>query len=773
MIDVINKLKSIFNSFNSRVREALIRTLKNVIAGGKTFLGIVRGWVWKKTESITMSSIKSSHWLYYFFKRTTIPSILSILVSLAGVAGAVFLWQPSSLHFLAQIQNVDSIFLGIGGLIGTILALVLTLSIIPIQHAADNLTQSIIHLYREDRATRCVFAILSISCVASFFFVFLRQMGESQPMLLIVQFLILAFSLDLTRFYHRHIVNLLAVDRGINKLRDKIRQQINAIQGRIAFLSSVRFFFFSKEQKKSITKGKLEAALYGTSQLSNGPIALISELAEIALKAVSRNEIHRANLAINALSDVACHYATVRRDNLILFPEPGSFDVRGSDIGPVLTAVYENYKDISNSAVGMRNEVIPLHSIKALARIAIHLTNLKAGSFEENSAPLTFMPIGYIETCIDAAQRQRLDDVPFQGANHLLDIAKNVPPDVDIADVYFPVLNVLNKISLAFLLGNKSALLNGCIEKMMIIAHHAVANKHFCMKEVIQNVLEKLQEFFPYTISYEKLYGAKFLGEPLTPAYDLTNVYSTGYLVARLKDSLEVDAEKPWANPFNDFIDVNKVIWRHFYALGEKIEFGDSFMLWHVLQTIKHISKIFIELLANPISKNEPFLSELSQCFQWYCSFFWLAFNKKVSINFRHAEEATGICAYIGLHFFKLGREDVVKMCIDNIASISESYRQISNSGGQYNNFNMADLLMPLWYFRLVGEKHGNADMIKLVDAKLVKYDVLKSGTPEYDAFENRKGHLEKELDERMHISEIDKAIGVLRKLLGINSQLE
>lgn len=723
-------------------------------------------WGKKRLEIATMKILKVLAWATFQFRKIDL-FISSIAVSLVGIIVAVFLCIPKNQYLLAQITNADAFFLAIGALIGTILALVLSLSIIPIQNAAANLTQSIIRLYREDRISRYIFSILSIFCLSSFLMVFANKVGLNKPFLLIADFLIIAFSLDLLRFYHRHIVDLLELDKGINNLRDRIKLKISLFQKKISFLVKVKSIFLTKKEKKKLPKNKLESIMYNNSvPMIHNFRLLTDELAEIALKAVSRSEIFRAQLAVFAISDIACHYTTVRKDNLIIYVEPGSFGVKGSDITKLLTPIYEHCKDISRSAIAFRNETTSLHSIKALAQIAIHLTKLNAPAFGKHSVPLAYLPIGYMGTSIEAAQRQGFEDVPLQGADDLLNVAKCAPQNVDICDIYLPVLNQLSSIALTFLMSNKGAFVNSCVEKIMTIAHHVVHNKHFRSDDVIQDILKKIEGLLPLALSYDKLYGSKLLGQSLTLPYDLSNQMSIGYLVARMTELNKKDEKRDWMNPYHDFIDINKRIWEHFYNIGKNSDFVDSFILWHILETLKHIAKIFIQMVSKPITDNDAHVNELEECFKWYCSFFWLAFNKKSSINHRNAEEACDISAFIGLNFYKLGRQDTVKFCIDNIASIANSYKEISKQKKQYNQFDLADLLMFLWYFRLVADKTKKAKLIKLIDEKLTTFGVLRSGSEEYKAFENRKRYLQGDLSKRLHSSQYDKALGVLRELL-------
>lgn len=754
----------------TKIRKFILIIVKIIKTSTKKGVNGALTWARRSFESAVMKSLGILTRLLYFIKKVDI-FFSNIILSVIGISVAIFLLTSENQSFFTQIESFDSIFLAIGGLIGTILALVLTLSIIPIQHAADNFTQSIIRLYREDRLSRYVFTGLSIFCIASFLMIFVKDIICDKVILLIIGFLIVAFSFDLLRFYHRHIIDLLGTDIGITKLCNRTKQKITWFQKRVSFLAKIKSICLTKEEKKSMTQSKIEAVLYtSSSQMINNFKSLIDEMAEIALKAVTRNEIYRAQLALFSLCDIACHYATTRKNNLIIYNEPGMpgiLGVKGSDIDKLFTPIYEHYKDISRSAIASRNETTSLHSIKALSRIAIHLTRLGAPSFGKCSVPLTYMPIAYIGVCIENAQRQSCEEVPHQGAKELLEIAKYTPKDTDICDIYLPVLNELHKIALGFLVSNKDALLNSCVEKIMTIAHYAVDNRHFRTDDIIDDVMKKIDGLLPLALSYEKLYGSKFLGQPLTPIFDLSNPVSLGMLIEKATGLIKNDEQKEWVNPYRDFINFNKRVMQHIYDIGKNNEFGDSFILWHILQTIKHIAKVFIQLCNNKsITYNSLHLDELIKCFSWYCSFFWLAFSKKLSINHSHAEEACNISTFIGLNFYKLNNEDLVKFCIDNIAIITDSYRQISQDKKYYNPYDMADLLIFLWYFRMACEKDKKLDIINLIDEKLIKFDVLKPESKEKEAFDNRKMYLQITLKDRPNYFQYDEAIGVLKSLL-------
>lgn len=363
-----------------------------------------------------------------------------------------------------------------------------------------------------------------------------------------------------------------------------------------------------------------------------------------------------------------------------------------------------------------------------------------------------------------------MDDVALQGSDMLLNIAKSAPQNVDIADIYLPILKDLTKISGVFLAKNNSALCNRCLTNIMTLGHVVAEKKHFAVDDIVRQITDDLFMLLSVVIVQQRISPAGFLDLPMTPAYDLTHQFSLGYLVARATKTIEKLEDKDWVNPYHDFIEFNEPIRRHLYKIGEQIDFGSNFLLWHIVHTIKHIAKIFLGLFTNPVTDNPDYLKQLEDCFHWYLSFFWLAFSKKKnSIELQFAEEATDVLAFTGLLFYNLGRKEITRVCIDNIAAVAEAYQEVGKSDHPpaTHAYSIVDVVMPLWQMHLLMDAKKDSLFIKQIDDKLGAFlkgkvmAVVGEGP-----LETRKRQLQDELQGDLHFSQSDKAIGILKELL-------
>jgi uncharacterized membrane protein len=152
-------------------------------------------------------------------------------ITLIGFLLAVFLYLPKPREAISRFENIDTVFVAAGGMIGTIIALIISLSILAVQRAAETFTPLISRLYREDRRTHLLFIILVILCILSFIFSIKGVLwGLTQSELFPIQILFVALTFDLSRMHYRRISQLMDTNEAINLLSKELLTHIARIQ---------------------------------------------------------------------------------------------------------------------------------------------------------------------------------------------------------------------------------------------------------------------------------------------------------------------------------------------------------------------------------------------------------------------------------------------------------------------------------------------------------------------------------------------------------------
>lgn len=701
--------------------------------------------------------------------RTWISGVAVTLFGLTSAAGVLFV--PTFRSAADAFGPSEAILSQLGATYGTILALVLSLSIIPIQRAGEVWSSSIVRIYRGDPVTYGTFVMLGIFCAASFLFSVHGIAGISVSIVLAFSLVMLTASLDVLRFYHGHVCRLLEPTHAVELVLKHAKRTVDDTNELVSRVARLQYQSISPAQKNQIAIEDFEGAIY--PRITGYPNSINSwgnDLAEIAIKAVARNEKLLARNAIFALAGLTTHYLSSRKNNLTLTPAPEAmFLASTSDVGAVTNRTYEALSEISRAAVAQNDESTAIRVSEAYQSIAINTANLGARAFRDHTAPLTYSPIHYALECVKHSQSKGLDEIAFQTASMLAGISQAAPKDVPMSDIHTPVIDGLFDIAVYFYVKQSYALaeeVNG--HQFNILAHMLQQeDRHF--EEALRDVLEKIEGLAPLAIRNEAIAGRLTMLHPLGKAYGLINQTSLGYIFDLAAATLpRMDADRAWLNPYHDLIKVVDIIADHLRKIAESNEFGDSFVIWQIDNLIKHIAIAVARLIDKPMRPDHGDEQGLIDKFLWILAFYWVAFKGKKSVSPRRAEECCDSLTYIGLLLFSKGNQEVLVSCIENVESILNSYCEIAPTPDYYT---IGDILAHLCGIRMVLAARNNPVLLQKVDqAILTKPKALTD--EHWQAAQHAIGLRRVQLEERLekwedhHTQRPDTAEAIFRQLI-------
>lgn len=675
-----------------------------------------------------------------------------------------------------NFQPLESVLAQLGATYGAILALVLTLSIIPIQRAAEAWSSSIIRLYRRDYATHITFVWLGVFCVASFALAVRGLFSVRVSVVFALSLAVLGISLDMLRWYHSRVCHLLDPDNAVGLVLAVAKQDVDRTKTRVTRISRLQHRLLNAEQQRAVSVEAIESAIY--PRIQGYPDSInrwIHDLAEIGLKAVTRGEKCLAKTAVYAIADLTFYYLSARKFNLTLIDElEGMFPTETSDVRLVTTPAYEALQEMSRAAVTQGDEATAIRVSEAYQAIAIHTAHLGAPVFRKGAAPLTFDPIDYAFECVKRAQSKGIDDVAFQSAHILSKVSEAAPKDIDKTDIHLPVIDGLVEIA-KYLYGKR-----GYVLAEEVNGHHfsilaqLLQRGDYYFDDVLRHVLEKMEVLAPFAIANELMAGRLSMVHPLGKAYGLVSPNSLGHLFARAAMTLpKVDAEREWINPYYKLIKIADIIAAHLRRMAEYNEFGESFLLWEIDQAIKHISKVIASIVDQPLRQIHADVTELIDKLRRILAFYWVAFDGKKMVSGQRANDCSESLMFIGLLFLERGHLDVLRACISNISSIVESYCEIAHPAEPYT---IGDLLAHLWGIRMVLIAWHNDALTQEVDRALTTKPrglADEQWQAAQEAITRRRQQLEERLAQRDdHLGGPDSGELLLRRLLQKDLQI-
>lgn len=651
-----------------------------------------------------------------------------VFVSICIIHG-FFTSIPNKINNYEEINNL---FILCGSVLATMMALIVSLSIIPIQRAIEIFSPTVRRNYIKDIFIQSILIIMGLFIFVSLLLPWISIQNNWKAYF---QIEILAISLDLIRWHFRRISFLLEPYNAVNILSKEACSLITKTQRMIAINS------FKKLKKISRAKWSMEV-LHGIELqyykyykniydllFSN----YINELEDIALKAISRSEKLTAKYAIDGISKIVCVFLDSRKENYQLYPiEPFVF---GSDLDNAINPVYERLLNICRIAIHKKDEQSGIQVVQALSYIANKTAELRG--VHEHSAPLAGMPISYLAKCSELSYNSDLDEISWNVVNELCDISRKAPDNLLLIDLHSHILSNLSRISQKYFLLKKDIIGKQAVLNMCCIAYHLIEHNHYASKYFLAELLRELETNIPFMRLNEKEWDTNSF-----PPYSMASNFSIGYIVSIAASHIKPNIDAPWANPYHDFIELNKEIYMHFRRIAENklYDIQNSFLLWTITNTIESIAKVYLHVASQKITDNSKHIKELINQVNWYQSFFWAVFNKK-EIDPHKAEAVSDAMATIGLPFANAGFNEVPVDSIEHICYVAKIY---IGKTERPEVFSVADILECAWHIRCFAEHKNNSLLAQIADVKIKEVIdmALEKQVNVQEAFDLRKQQL-------------------------------
>ena len=646
-------------------------------------------------------------------------------VSIAGATAAAYLLVPSVRAHLSETEGqLPGIFLAAGGLIGTTLALVFSLSVIAVQRAAEAFSPSITWLYRNDWQTQAAFIALALLCILSFIMGAGAVVGVSDSILLPVQILLVGLTFDLLRWHYRRLAQLLLPREAVGRLLCTVRKYIDRTQSTVTRITRSQLQAMSKEQRAEVSAHTVEAAVYAA--LPNHPNQIITwtgELAETAIKAIARGENHAVRLTVDALSQVAIDYLLTRKDNLRL--EHRGMLVAGSDVDVVLSPAYEHLKDINRRAIALDSEATCIDVLRAFGRIASQTVNLDSPAFRlplgGRRAPISWLPLGWLKECALAAQRRGFHDAVLEAARALVAVTRETPTYIPAHDVWLTVVRGLRELAAQSLLANQGVLANEVLKAMLEGMHDALDRGHTQIDDIVRHTLDEIEAVAPVALASAAAQGMLSMGMPLSPVYDLTVESSIGNLVLKSANAVLDATGEEQSDACRRFHNLNEIISQHLRSLADDVAgLGATFLVFHITQTIKQICETYFRIIRQVPDEAEYPGRRLADQVPRYLSFFPAVFVKATTVPDGYARDACDTLAEIGLAFTDLGETSVAETSVTDICSVAELYWKASKGSNPHAT---AGMLSFVYCVRRLAAARCQNDLVQNADESLARLE--------------------------------------------------
>lgn len=555
-------------------------------------------------------------------------------------------------YFDIVLENNDfsNILIALASIVATILALVFTLSLIPIQNAASMWSFSILRIYKKDKVSYRTFLFFGLS-ILIFILLTVFEKNFDDDLVLYLLFIFIGTVLDSLRFYYLYVVSLMDPQSILEKIKLQAFKTIDNIDDTTKIVAKNQYFLQDKKTEMIL----LEANAYKMNQ--NYPQSIkywFNDLAEIYQKSIARNDLIVAKATLSYILKILDYFIEKRKTNISFhLVNTGLMPVKEADVTEdIITPLCEVLKDLFDISCKNSTENMALEVIDAYKTMTINLSKI--------DKHLILSPIHYAKDCIKNAQIKESIEIPFQAAQIMYEVHRNIEDETAFRQLDENIIELLEDVARYLYSKNRSEAAEVVVKYLM---HLNKFDIHF--KERLERVLEVIYRLIPYgliiAISENKLFY-----NPLAEVYSLTSVASIGSIY-------QYEAKQ---NDTNSLVDMLDAVWRHLRKIAESYDIQNSFMIHEIDSTIEHIADINLYLLREKRVDEKKINDKL----KWLLSFYWVAYDKKTIYKEQYLRKCIETLKKIAISYNENGFNDVALDIQSHIKAILESISKISNN---------------------------------------------------------------------------------------------
>jgi hypothetical protein len=609
-------------------------------------------------------------------------------------------------------------------IIGAALALVLSLSIIPAQRAAELFSFTVLKLFAKDRILISVFLVLVATTLLSLLLGTRWANSLDAKTSLAIQFILLGISFDALRQFYVSTLGLLAPESAIQKLVQDTQAHIRSMR-RVA--DKVVAIQIASVGGVSRADELLHAQMIVGTNLPRRLQSAASELEEYAHRFIARRDASAALQIVAALETLASDYSDVREKGVTLHLDP-KFLISGpqSDISDVLNPIYDSVHRIIEGAIAAKNERVVQHAISSMGRMVVRAMSLVAidGSGQK-IAPLAYGACFFFDRAVRTVLTTDMTDATLHAITSLASILSNRSADAEMTGLTEQANDCLFAIAADGYRKAGQVTVFRAVEVMLHSLKFEIDKDNFDA-ESLRSTLGRITQIIPLEVL------ADASGSRVTqtfPAYNLGFEASIPMLVQSVAQNVRVDPERPWNDPFSELSEVAEIVRDHYRRLTSDIDFKGTLLAKWIMDSLDAVLRVLFHEITNPPKDAEEFvetvLDDLKPLITWMSGFF----PENSPAKKHHLSDATAHLTVLGISALDENRPDVARTCAGTLKKIAH------NVGMTVSAHDLADIHVDLEVLARAGDVIGAAKFSADVRAMITQPPNL---TPE-----NERYHIE------------------------------
>ena len=408
----------------------------------------------------------------------------------------------------------------------------------------------------------------------------------------------------------------------------------------------------------------------------------------------------------------------------------------------MLNPIYENIHVICEDAAKAPNELVVKQGIQTLAGMTTHAMTMVHSSDGWKKAPLAFSGCFWLGRCSTIAVQANMGDAVLAAVTGFQNMLLDQKSDVATTELEAQALESLFALATASYVKPDAVWGFPAMKAMLLAARHNIELHGYRDISTLEKVLEYARLFAPLEIAMEKANKRRL---QVFPPYDLSFEASLPALFEMVARRVAVDAERPWINPFHEFLKAAEDVRNHYRELS-KTNFENTLAQKWVVESLMAAARVHWALLMQPPAGTEGHIDDVDEALRWLISWLPGFFPEQNQPPRFHITEAADSLACLGISLLEHVRTETAEACASAIANLA------TNTAAQHPEpYIIADLHQRLEILARAADALGRAPAAATIRAMIQRPATVNDADwPHYlEARENRLRQLDRNLQER------------------------
>jgi len=610
-------------------------------------------------------------------------------------------------------------------MMGGVIAIVFTLSIFALQHAAELYSSEFFETYTRDWKDTLIY-FLVVAIALSFFGSGLFLAAISTWVIALPNFLLptaaysflllLGLSFVLIDWHYKNVREKINPLQTLTFLETQSLNSLRRIHRRAERIAKVFAIWSVNTKEESLVPQAYVSFL--TPSLSRLDRQLES-LCNISLRLAERGEVVASRRGFTAIHNVLEKYLEFRKDTSLALPSPAHLLAYESDSQSFLAGSFEKLSHSAEQLIRKHDSMLATHIVDIYSSLGTPAADIQFIGANDRRNPILDQLIGYLSHLLEFAMREEDLEVVFRGSQRTKELV-GVAATKGLNTSVLGIQNDLAKIGAWGITAKRLFVTDNCVDGFLKVIKVFLTQTSPMSRVNNTEALSNLRDFAQLLLEAKR---SEFLPNALSTSTSLTKPYADMNMLLQRSyqehlSAADQEGRLSWQRSFLEFVEE---LCRSLRVLSERIKDCDSILVQSITDLIFGVTSILI--MTRQEATDPKIVEKAENQLRWYVFLPYWFIDNATSCNAEGLRNLGEAVSKTGIVLLRSdGPDSLVTDCVNSLNSVAK--QSLEKLVSRYG-YDEPRVMLKLCYLGILALKHDKVQVFRIVRTQVREFDKL------------------------------------------------